>query len=118
MSIENMNIEHKNKIEEKENKKDIFTNSEEQFSKLKNEEKISKEFYLNQVKEFESKTGEQWMQILNNLQSFLIKNSVDDVKWQLATIIKSGFKKRESGLFFWKKLFWQKYKKKYNDIEK
>jgi hypothetical protein len=51
------------------------------------------------------------MQILNNLQGFLIKNSVDDVKWQLATIIKSGFKKRESGLFFERNFFDKNIKK-------
>jgi hypothetical protein len=59
--ISNQNIKtHKTcSAENRKIRKIFFTNPEEQFSQLKNEEKISKEFYLNEVKEFESKTGEQ-----------------------------------------------------------
>ena len=84
MTIEKISIEDK---EWKEQQKDIFSNPEEQFSQLKNEENISKGFYLNQIKEFEDKTWEQWKQVLNHLQVFLLKNKIDDVKWQLATMM-------------------------------
>jgi len=76
-----MNIEQEIQKDQTE-KKDFLD-----FNEMKNKENISKDFFDSQLKDFESKTGEQGKQILNNLQSFLEKNKIDDVKWQLAIML-------------------------------
>ena len=74
------NIDCKIKIELRIEKSGDTDELEMIFSKLKNKDGIPKELYQKQIREFETKTGEQGKQILIHMQDFLVKNNIDDVK--------------------------------------